>query len=88
MPSGVAVVGGEGCVWHLSVLRWVPCLSAEGEDCEAWRFSNTCSAKLRLVQQGYANGGEMLTVFLFMVLSRTWKDIDVLGGFQRRTTKL
>lgn len=87
-PSGVAAVGGEGCAWRLSFLHWALCLSAEGEDCEAWRFSNTCSAKVRLVQQGYANGGEIPTVFLFMAPSRTWKDIEVLEGVQRRTTKL
>lgn len=63
-PAEVAAVGGEGCVWHISAVHQVFSLSGEGEDYKVCRFSNTCCAELRLVLQGYVNGGEAPTVLL------------------------
>lgn len=55
-------------------------LSGEGEDCKACRFSNTLGAKLRLVQQGYADGGEMPTVLLSTAKSQPGSQENVALG--------
>lgn len=54
---------GRLCMAYLCVHRVFP-LSREGEDYKVCRFSNTHCAKLRLVLQGCADGGEMPTVLL------------------------
>ena len=63
-PTEMTAVDGEGCAWHISAVHQVFSLSGEGEDYKVCRFSNTRCAKLRLVLQGYANGGEIPRVLL------------------------